>query len=243
MIQSITYELLNGTEENPIKIVVDSSAEFATISWSYNVIVQCGCSSFTTKGSLRETVVLIPNTTEEEKTIKNSIKWKDDIDVFYWITQKAYVAPPTPCEPTVLYELIEDDNSTWVTPYDIYCNRESHDIKLHYEYYEITKCDDKEVKRERKKKEISINPTLDCSTEGSERVEIEVEAPEGFMVKSAINRVLNYASSCSCADFSFDENTCGCSKFEFLDEDCNCENFNFLNEDCSCDDFKFEDKG
>lgn len=230
------YELIS---ETPIKVTVNAEAAFATISWSYKATFQEDpCNQCSIIGSKSLTIEITPNTdckNPKENKIANSITW-NGITIDYEITQLKPICP-TPCEEdmVVTNELIED--RIWVTPYDIYCNRESNNTMLHYEFLQtITLCNEV-ISKEIIKKDIPINITCECNQEGSNIVEGEKQTEEGFIIGYSANCIVN--SECNCDNFEFIEETCDCNDFVFTDVECNCNDFEFTDVECDCNDFEF----
>lgn len=242
---TIKYKLLSGTQEKPIKVVVDASAAFATISWVYEITVgQDSCSSCVTVGNQSETIMIEPLECGNSGETSSSLTW-NNLTVFYHLVQKEEECPIT-CEdkPTITNELIA--NRVWVTPYDVYCNHETKEVKLHYEYYQITKLCDKIVKKEKKVKNVPIIVECDCSSDGGRKDGNEFEAPEGFTLTYAYNCIVNF--KCDCNGFSFKDGSttsCDCDGFRFVDGsggDCSCKYFAFIDDgDCICNNFDFKE--
>lgn len=196
------YTLLSGTEENPIKVVVDAESAFATISWQYKLTIGDGdCRSCSNIYNKSETIEITPWTNcDSDNIIEGNLTW-NTLKVYYKITQKKAICDDS-CDdtlPTIEYELIED--MVWVTPYEIYCNAESKGIKLHYEYYQITKLCDKIVKREKIKKDIPIEATCEC-TEQSSLVNETYPAVEGFDVNYKYMCIVIEQEECVCRDMT-----------------------------------------
>lgn len=86
----IDCKLLSGTQENPVKVVVDASAAFATICWAYEVTIgQETCLSCTTVGNESSVVEIEPFTdcTKDPTPIVGKIKWCN-LEVNYEILHK-----------------------------------------------------------------------------------------------------------------------------------------------------------
>lgn len=207
---NVKYELLSNT---PIKTAVDAEATAATISWSYKMIMEeDSCSSCSMMGNELMNVLVTPNTDCKKDIVSSgTIVW-NEISIPYNITIKKPTCEEK-CDEKVTTELIE--NKVWVVPYNVYCNHETQDIKLHYEFYEITKCDEKIVKKERKKKEIPI--TIECGCDGESKIVSGTKTTdEGFTLSYKANCIVNFKYNC-CNDFNFiDKKDCNCNKFDFI---------------------------
>ena len=228
----IHYKLLSGTEDNPIKVVVDADKTSATICWAYTVTLEEDiCSSCTYRDTSCQTIQIIPNTDcESPKEIRGSLIW-NNLEVFYKITQNEAVCP---CEEeaVITNELIQEN--TWVSPKEVHCTYESKKIKLHYEYYQITTLCGEEVKREIIKKDIPINVECECVGETSDKSGT-YHSEENFDINYQYKCIVD-PSDCDCSNFDFIQN-CDCDDFEFI-QDCYCDDFEFI-QDCDCDDFEF----
>ena len=245
----IHYKLLSGTEDNPIKVVVSASAAFATISWTYTLTIEDdSCLSCEITDNHSETVEIKPLECDEEtKVIKDKLTW-NNVDVFYEITQKEYECPPT-CEgePKITNTLI--DNRVWVTPYDVYCNHENKEIKLHYEFYQTTEyCGQSKTKKIVKNVPLVITTDCNCSMDNTQ-VTSSYTSDEQLVVNYKYNCIVKKVG-CDCSSFSFngDSSSCNCDGFRFVDGsggDCNCSFFAFIDDSdplCQCAYFSFKDE-
>ena len=131
----IQYKLITGTESSPIKVVVDAYATSATISWVYEAVIeQDFCYECSARKSQSQVIDLEPlECDEEDKETSGTISWKR-FTIYYTVTQKGVECPCNKEESTTSKNVFI---RSWVSPYEIYCNRETKQTALFYEYYKI----------------------------------------------------------------------------------------------------------
>lgn len=188
--KTITCKLLSGTQENPVKVVVDADKTSATICWAYkDILEQNSCSSCEIIRNKCEVIKLIPLDCGNTNVLTGSIFW-EGIEIFYEITQREVECPCNE-EGETTYDLI----NSWVSPYDIDCKSEDRKTTLYYEFYVTTKACNKVISSEKKRKTIEIPTDCDCDSEGGV-VGGLITTDEGFDILYSYNCIVHKEDPC-----------------------------------------------